>query len=226
MWGTIANTAAIAVGSLAGAALKQRIGERQQHILFQCIGLAAMGIGITNIAKNMPGSEYPVLFIVSLCCGSLLGYAWDIDRRFMAVTEKYASSKLGEGLSTAILLFCIGTLSILGPIQSAVQGDNTFLYTNATLDLISSAIFAATYGIGIMAAGAVLFCWQGFLYLLAGWLSGFLEPALMTELSMLGGFLLLASGLSILKLAAFKTMNMLPSLLVPVLWFLGKSLLM
>ena len=139
--------------------------------------------------------------------------------------SRYSSSGLGQGLSTAILLFCIGTLSILGPIQSAVNGDNTYLFTNATLDFVTSMVLASTYGIGIALAAPVLFCWQCSIYLGAGVLSGFLTQELLTEISVVGGILIASSGLSILQIKDCKTLNMLPALLGPVVWFAAKEIL-
>ena len=133
---------------------------------------------------------------------------------------RFGSSNLGEGLSTAILLFCIGTMSIVGPIESAVNGNHTYLFTNATLDFVSSIVLASTYGIGIALAAPVLFCWQGAIYMGASFLAGFLSEPLMAEISIVGGVLIATSGLSILNIKDCKTMNMLPSLLVPPLWFL------
>ena len=167
----------------------------------------------------MPKSAYPVLFIVSLALGGLLGSAIDIDKRFNNLVTKFGKSELSRGLSTAILLFCIGTLSILGPIKSAVEGDNTFLFTNATLDFVTSAVLASTYGFGIAIAAGVLFLWQGGIWLLGSFLGPFIPDALMTEISIVGGVLIACSGLSILNIKNFKTMNMLPSLIVPILWF-------
>ena len=124
-------------------------------------------------------------------------------------------------------MYCIGTLSIVGPILSAVYGDNTYLYTNATLDLVSSAIFAATYGIGMIWGALVLFLWQGGIYLVSYLLhSGDIIPeALMVEISIVGGLLLLSSGLAILNIKDCKTINMLPALLIPIIFFLIKDLL-
>ena len=107
---------------------------------------------------------------------------------------------------------------MLGPVISALKGDNTFLYTNATLDLVTSAVFASTYGIWMILAAPVLFCWQGMFYLVAKVSSTAISEALMAEL------LIVASGLSLFKLKDCNTLNMLPSLLVPILWFLVKSL--
>lgn len=134
-------------------------------------------------------------------------------------------NRLGEGLSTGILLYCIGTLSILGPIQSALYGDNTYLFTNATLDLVTSAVLASTYGIGMILAAPVLFCWQGGIYLLATLLGDFMSAELMTEISIVGGFLIASSGISILKIKDIKTLNMLPALLVPVIWVVLRGML-
>ncbi len=224
MIGTLYNTAAILIGSTAGSLLKKSIGEKQQTVLFDAMGLAAAGIGINSIVNNMPDSKYPVLFIVSLAAGCLIGNWLDIDGAFQKLVKRTGNEGLGQGLSTAILLFCIGTLSILGPIQSALYNDHTYLFTNGTLDLVTSAVLASTYGIGIALAAIVLFLWQGAIYLCAGFAEGFLSPEFMTELSIVGGFLIAASGISILKIKAFKTMNMLPALCIPAVFFLVRSL--
>ncbi len=220
MIGTIVNTATILTGSIIGSLLKKGIKEKYTKSLMNAMGLAAAGIGINSIVQNMPNSKYPVLFIVSLAVGSLLGNIIDIDKKFNSLTEKSGKSELGKGLSTAILLFCIGSLSILGPINSALNNDHTYLFTNATLDLVTSMVLASTYGIGIAIAAPVLFCWQGSIYLLAKLLGGFMSPELMTEISVIGGFLIAASGIGILEIKNLKTLNMLPALLVPPIWFI------
>jgi uncharacterized membrane protein YqgA involved in biofilm formation len=114
---------------------------------------------------------------------------------------------------------------MLGPVISALKGDNTFLYTNATLDLVTSTIFASTYGIWMILAAPILFCWQGMFYVVAKISSTAVSDALMAELLIVGGLMIVASGLSLLKLKDCKTLNMLPSLLIPILWFVMKSLL-
>ena len=189
------------------------------------MGLAASVLGINAVVGNMPDSKYPVLFILSLAFGSLLGTMADLDGKFQSLVGRFSNSNLGQGLSTGILLYCIGTLSILGPIQSALNNDHTYLFTNATLDLVTSMVLASTYGIGMAAAAVVLFCWQGAIYLSAGLLSGFISPELMTEVSIVGGVLIFSSGLSILGVKDCKALNMLPSLLIPVLWFILKPYL-
>lgn len=224
MIGTIVNTGTILAGSVIGSLVKKGIKEEYQGALFNAMGLAAAGLGINAIVQNMPKSQFPVLFIISLAIGSLLGTMLDINGRFTKLTNKFSSSNLGQGLATGILLFCIGTLSILGPMESALHGDNTYLFTNAALDFVTSMVLASTYGIGMAITAGVLFIWQGSIYLGAGLLSGFLTPELLTEISIVGGFLIASSGLSILKIKDCKALNMLPALLVPPVWFLLRGL--
>ena len=113
---------------------------------------------------------------------------------------------------------------MLGPVVSALKGDNTFLYTNATLDLVSSIVFASTYGIGMIFAAPVLFLWQGMFWLVATVSSQAVSDALMSELLIVGGLLITGSGLSLLQLKDCKTLNLLPALLVPIAWFAIKCI--
>lgn len=225
MTGTIVNTVCIIAGSALGAWLKKGIKPHWQTALYNAMGLCSLVLGIGACVKYMPKSEYPVLFIVCLAVGSLIGYSLRISERFNAMVDKRSSGRLGEGLSTGILLYCIGTLSMLGPVISALQGDNTYLFTNATLDFVTSAVLASTYGIGMIWAAPVLFCWQGMFYLIAKISSTAISDALIAELSIVGGILIMASGLSILQIKDCKTLNMLPSLLIPVIFFIVKSLI-
>lgn len=224
MLGTIVNTCTIAVGSIVGSLLKKGINEKYQTVLFDACGLAACGIGINSVVSNMGKSTYPVLFIVSLVIGSLIGTKLNLDEKFNNLVNKRSSGNLGQGLSAGIMLFCIGTLSIMGPVMSALHGDNTFLFTNATLDLVTSMVLASTYGIGMILSAPVLFCWQGSIYLLTKFVSeSFISQELVCELCLVGGFLIACTGLSILNIKKFKTLNMLPSLLVPIIFIIVKN---
>lgn len=225
MLGTIVNTGAIIVGSTCGSLLKKGINEKYQTVLYDACGLAACGIGINSVVGNMGKSNYPVLFIVSLVIGSLLGTALGLDDKFNNVVNSRSKGNLGQGLSAAIMLFCIGTLSIMGPVMSALHGDNTFLFTNATLDCVTSTVLASTYGIGIILAAPVLFCWQGAIYALTRFVSeSFISNELVSELCLVGGFLIACTGISILGIKKFKTLNMLPSLLIPIIFITVKNL--
>ena len=216
MIGTIANTSTILIGSIVGSTLKKGIGEKYKTVMMDAMGLAATGLGINSIVQAMPESRYHVLFIVSLALGGLIGTRLDLASAFDRVVSKISKgSNLAQGLSTAILLFCAGTLSILGPMQSALQGDNTFLFTNAILDGITSIVLSSTFGVGVAISAGVLFCWQGSIYMLARVIEPFITDPLMTEISLVGGILILSSGLGILNIKQIKTLNLLPALLVP-----------
>lgn len=226
MIGTIVNAATILTGSFIGSFVSKGISEKYKNALFNSLGLATVALGANAVVSNMPKSQYPVLFIASFAAGTLLGTWLDIDARFHKLLEKAkGGSRLAEGLSTAILLFCIGTLSILGPVESRLNDNHTYLFTNATLDLVASTILSSAYGFGIALAAPVLFLWQGSIYLLAGVIAPYMTPPLMAEISLLGGVFLLSSGFGILKLLDSKTLNMLPALLVPPVWFALMKLL-
>lgn len=228
MIGTIVNVCTICAGSLIGSVLKKGMKEKYQNVLFTTMGLAATALGINAVVSHMSGSKYPVLFIISLALGGIIGTVLNLDVRFQSLVSKFSKSNLGEGLSTAILLFCIGTLSILGPVMSALYGDHTYLFTNATLDLVTSMVLASSYGIGIIFAAPVLFCWQGMFYVAAKYLctaffTGDALTDLITELSIVGGILIAASGIGILKIKDCKTLNLLPALLVPIVFLAVKT---
>ena len=231
MIGTIVNTATIIVGGIIGAMLHRGIKEKYKEVLYTALGLASLAIGLNATISHFSQSEYPVLFIVSLAIGGVVGTALDIDGRFKRLVDKFSKQRetrrdrLADGLATAILLYCIGPLSMLGPVFSALKGDHTFLFTNATLDFVSSMVFASTYGIGMILAAPVLFCWQGMFWLVARLSATAISDALMAELLIVGGLLITGSGLSLLRLKDCRTLNLLPALLVPVIWFLIRSVI-
>ena len=225
MIGTITNCCTILTGSFIGSRLKNGLPDKFKSTMMTCMGLAATVLGINSVANNMPNSTAPVLFIISLAIGGLIGQWIDIDSKFQKLTNRFGKEGLAQGLSTAVLLFCIGTLSILGPIESALNNNYTYLFTNATLDLVTSMVLAATFGFGIALSAIVLFCWQGSIYLLAGIIAPYVTPELMCEISIIGGILIFSSGLSILEIKKINTINLLPALIVPPIFFVVKSLI-
>lgn len=223
MVGTIVNTLCIVAGSCIGSVAKRAIRPQYQGALYNAMGLAALVLGINAVVTHLPDSQYPVLFIVSLAIGALAGTVLDLAGKFNRVMKRFSKSNLAEGLSTGILLYCVGTLSMVGPIMSALYGDNTYLYTNATLDLVTSMVLASTYGIGMALAAPVLFLSQGSIYLLTTMAGNVISDELMCEVSIVGGVLIASSGLAILQIKDCKTLNMLPALLVPPVFFIIKS---
>ena len=228
MIGTIVNAGTIILGGIIGSLLHRGIKDKYKEVLYTGLGLASLAIGLNATISHFSQSEYPVLFIISLAVGGVVGTALDIDGHFKRLVDKFSkqgdkSNRLADGLATAILLYCIGPLSMLGPVISALKGDHTFLFTNATLDFVSSMVFASTYGIGMILAAPVLFCWQGMFWLVAHLSASAISDALMAELLIVGGLLITGSGLSLLQLKDCRTLNLLPSLLVPVIWFVIRS---
>lgn len=158
MIGTIVNVIAIVAGSVIGGTLKRVMSERVSSTLFTAMGVAAMVLGINSAVQNMSNSSYPVLFIASLAIGGAIGSSLRLGERMGNATSRRGGKELGQGLVTGCLLFCVGTLSILGPpVQSALYGDATFLFTNAMLDFVTSMVLASTYGVGMCLAAVVLF---------------------------------------------------------------------
>lgn len=229
MIGTIVNTCTIVAGTLIGVALHKGIKEKYKNVLYDSLGLACFAIGLNAVVTNLPKSQYPVLFIAAMAIGSVVGVALDIDGRFHRLVERKSKSdrsgnasgaRLADGLATATLVYCIGPLSMLGPVISALQGDHTFLFTNATLDLVTATIFGSTYGVGMLLAAPVLFLWQGMFYCVALLSSTAVSEALMAELLIVGGLLITGSGLSLLRIKDCHVLNMLPALAIPPLWYL------
>jgi len=229
MIGTIVNTCTIIAGTLVGVALHKGIKERYKTALYDALGLACFAIGLNAVVTNLPKSQYPVLFIAAMAIGSVAGVALDIDGRFKRLVNSRKKTgddtaapvgNLADGLATATLVYCIGPLSMLGPVISALQGDNTFLFTNASLDLVTATVFGSTYGIGMLLAAPVLFLWQGLFYGVAMLSSTAVSESLMAELLIVGGLLITGSGLSLLRIRDCHVLNMLPALLVPPLWYL------
>ena len=223
MLGTIVNTSCIIAGSLIGSLARKAIKPEYRDALYNAMGLAALLLGTGAFITNISKSQYPVLFIASLAIGSLTGTVLKISDRFNGLVSRYSRSRLAEGLSTGILLYCIGTLSMVGSVMSALYGDNTYLFTNAMLDLVTSTVLASTYGIGMILAAPVLFLFQGSIYLVTSLAGDVISDSLMCEISIVGGVLIASSGLSILGIKDCKTLNMLPALLVPILFYLLKS---
>lgn len=219
MIGTIVNAIAIIIGSLVGGFFKRLMNENLNNRLLETMGLAAFGIGINSVVQNMPDSNYPVLFIASLALGCVAGTLLKIDERVGKLTSsKGNDSNVATGIITGCLIFCVGTLSILGPVQAALYGDHTFLFTNATLDLVTSMVLASAYGVGMIVCAAVLVIWQGSIYALTLLAGNVLTDNMMTELSIVGGFLIAMTGLNIMGVKKFKTLDYLPALLIPLIW--------
>ena len=123
MLGTIVNTACIIAGTVIGTLFKKGLGEKYRTVLFHAMGLASLALGANSFVQNMPKSEFPVLFILSLALGGVAGTALDLDGRVKRLLARRGGESFANGLISACLLYCIGTFSIVGPVLSALQGD-------------------------------------------------------------------------------------------------------
>ena len=219
MIGTIFNVIMIIIGSTIGSLFNKGIKKEYHDVLMTAMGLVAFAIGVNAIVQYMPESKFPVLFILSLALGGVIGQMLNLEDKFNNAVSKYSKGDLAQGLSTAILLYCIGTLSILGPVEAAVNQNYTYLITNGILDGITSIVLASTFGFGIVLSAVAVFLWQGSIYMFALFMESSINVDILNEVNIIGGILILMAGLGILNIKSFKTMNYLPALLVVPLMY-------
>lgn len=225
MFAILINVLAVLAGSAIGALAKKGIREKYFTVLNTAMGLAALVLGVNVAMQNMQKSEYPVLFIISLALGGLFGTLLRLDQRMERATAKVAGSHLSEGITTAVLLCCVGTMAMMGPVMSALYGDDTYLYTLAMLNLVTMIVIASSYGFGTAITAVFVLLWLSFFYGIAKVSQSFISEELIRECSIVGGVLIAASGLGVLHIKDCKTINLLPALLMPMLFFLGMRLL-
>ena len=226
MFAITINALAVIVGSAIGALARKGIREKYFIVLNTAMGLAALVLGINVAMANMQKTEYPVLFIFCLSLGGLVGTFLRLDQRMEKAMDRLShGSNLSEGITTAVLLCCVGTLAIMGPVNSALYGDDTFLMTLATMNLVTMIVIASTYGFGTALTAVFVFAWMSAVYGVAKVSRSFISEELIVEISIVGGVLIAASGLGLLRIKDCKTINLLPALLMPPLFFLFKRLL-
>jgi len=218
MIGTLVNVATVIVGSLTGIVFKSRLPERFIKIFFQVIGLFTLYLGFSMALK----STHVLQMVFSLIIGAVIGESLHLDRgleKFAAVIKKRFKStneRFSDGLLTAFLLYCMGSLTILGAIQEGMTGDAHLLFIKSLMDGVSSIALASGLGIGVLFSAVPLLIFQGGITLLAMWLGDFFPAVMITELSAVGGILLLGLGIDILGIKKIKVINMLPALVVIV----------
>ena len=216
MLGNIINVAAILLGCLVGKLFGSKLNENYREAAIKAGGLSMLLLGMQ---MALTGNRF-ILILLSLVIGSIIGEIVDIDgamERFgKKVENRFASGSDGfsKGFVYATLLFCIGPMSIMGSIAGALRDDHGILITKAVLDGIFSAILTVTMGIGVLGSAITTGVYQGVIVLAAQWVDQYLTEAIITEMTATGGLLILAIGLNMLKIKAFKTANMLPALLL------------
>lgn len=230
MLAVIVNTVVVLVGGLLGILLKGCLKEHHTKTIVAALGLCTVVIGI------MGAIETSNILIVILClvAGTALGEWLKIERQLDRAgdwlkrrTAKEGNSRFTEGFVTASLLFCVGSMSIMGSFDAGLRGDNSTIFAKSALDGIMAVTFGATMGLGVLFSAVTIFVYQGLLTLLAGLIEPLLSLQSITEMSAVGGIMLMATGLNVLGLGKerLRVGNMLPSLLLPPLWFALHTLL-
>ena len=218
MEGTIINAAAVIIGSSIGLLIHSKLPKKIISISFQGIGLFTLFLGVTMASKT---NDY-LIMIFSIVIGSIIGELLAIDKginkfsNWLKSKVKSNNAKFSEGFVTSFLLFCMGSMTILGAIEEGLGNEPNLLLAKSLLDGFSSVALAASMGIGVLFSAIPLLLFQGGLTLFAGALEGFLTEAMINELTAVGGLLLIGLGINILEIKTLKITNMLPALIIAV----------
>lgn len=220
--GAIVNSIVVVIGSLLGLLMGKRIPERINKALMQGVGLVVLSIGITGVLQG----ENSMVMILSMVFGILIGEGIDINGyvdRFVAwlslkFQKEGAQSTFSQGFLSASMLFCIGSMAIVGSLESGLIGDNSTLYTKSVLDGVSSILLTSTLGIGVAFSSIPLLFYQGGLILFAQFLAPLLHDAMIIEITTIGSLLLIGMGLNLLEITEIKIMNFVPAVFLPIVF--------
>lgn len=222
--GTLVNTGTVIAGSLIGMLLGNILPERLRDTVMKGLGLCTMFIGITGM---MDGSN-ALVTIISVAAGAAIGELCDLDGRLNRFAEglekkfqkrKGGGPSLAEGFVTASLVFCVGTMTIVGALNDGLTGNHEMLFTKATLDFVSSTIFASSLGIGVLMAAAAVLVIEGGIACLASLVAPLLQQnaATIPEMTVVGSVLIVGLGLNLIGVSKLKVMNYVPAVFLPIL---------
>ena len=225
MIAAVVNAVVVVLGGLLGLLLGGRLKEEHTKTIVNALGICVMVIGVTSSITT----TNIIVVIMCLVVGSVIGEALKIEHRLdvlgdwlkSTVAKNGTAGRFTEGFVTASLLFCVGSMAIMGSFDAGLRGDYSTIFAKSALDGVMAVTFAATMGVGVLFSGGAVLIYQGALTLLAGLVEPFLSAAVVTEMSAVGGVMLIATGINILGLSKerIKVGNMLPALFLPVLWF-------
>lgn len=219
MIGTLINVLAVAVGSLIGLMVNKKLPERYIQIVFQALGLFTLFIGFFMASK----AQQLLYLVFSLVLGGITGELFKLDNlldRFSLYLKSKIKSRherFSEGLVTAFLLFCMGSMTILGSFEEGLGNKPTLLFTKSVMDGFAAIALTAALGIGVLFSIVPLFLYQGALTLFAGYLGQYFSETIINELTATGGVLLIGLGLNILDIKKIKVLNLLPALIYIVI---------
>ncbi|ABP66153.1 protein of unknown function DUF554 [Caldicellulosiruptor saccharolyticus DSM 8903] len=241
--GTIVNAAAVIVGSILGLVLKFGIPERFKSTIMQAISLSVIFIGISGVLQGIfkvlnsgrIDRQYIMLMIFSLVIGGFVGEILKIEdfldrlgekiKKAVSKVIKSENSTFTEGFVTASLVFCVGAMAIVGSLEDGLNRNFSILFAKSILDGVTSIIFSATLGIGVMFSSVAVLIYQGSITLLAGLIKPFLTDTVVLQMSMVGSVLIFAIGLNMLGVSKIKVGNLLPAIFVPALWYVVNLLI-
>lgn len=222
MLGTIVNAAAIVAGSLTGMLLRGGIPEKVNDTIMKGIGLCVLLIGISSALKV----DNTIVIIFSMVIGGIAGELIDIDKKLNNLGDRVEArlkgkgGKVSEGFVTATLVYCIGAMAIVGSLESGITGNHQTLFAKSVLDGISSIVFASSFGIGVALSSISVFIYQGIITLAASALQGVLVESVINNMTAAGGLMIFAIGLNMLGITKIKVANLLPGIIIPVLYYM------
>ena len=224
MLATIINVVLILIGSAMGLLFKNLISDRLMAIITHALGLCVLGVGISN----MIGTQNMLCVIVCMVIGTVIGHAVDIERRLEGAGELLrrrlvkgeSNSRFTEGFVNAALLFCVGAMAITDSIEAGLNHNYEIIVSKGVIAGVTSISFAATMGVGVAFSTIPLFIYQGAITLLAGWVGPYLPEAVITEMTAVGGTLIVAIAINMLELGKtkIKVGNMLPAMFLPIVY--------
>ncbi len=218
--GTLVNAALIAIGAIMGRFL-QNIPEKVKETVMIGIGLAVIAMGLQMTLK----SEQFLIVILSIVIGAVLGEWIDLEK-YLNRLGNWIESKMkpkegtsiSQGFVTATLIFCVGSMAILGALDSGIRNDHTLLITKGILDGFTSIILASTLGIGVLFSAIPIILYQGLIAILATqinmWVPGELMDMFINEMTATGGLMIVTIGLNVMGLTKIRTANLLPGIIV------------
>ena len=228
MVAVLVNVLAILIGGAIGLVFKKGFNEKILKIILQGIGLAVIIIGISSAIKT----ESLLLLVISLVLGGIIGGLLKIednlDKLGSSIEKKFSKGGNGgfaEGFVMASLVYCVGAMAIVGSIEAGVSGSYETLYIKAILDGISAIVFTATLGYGVLFSGISVLIYQGSIVLLGVQLEPFLTDELINEISAVGGVLIMGIGISMLEIKKIHVGDLLPAVLVPIMWYIILSII-
>lgn len=226
MIGTIVNSAAIVLGGLIGSLFGEKIGERYTEPLLTAMAFVVAIIGI----QGAIGTSSILIVVICMVIGLVVGIALRLDDRINGLGDKIkdrlAGTKICKGqfsdaIVTSSLIFCVGSMAILGAIQAGLNKDYSTLFAKAVIDGVSAIAFSAALGPGVILSAIPVFIIQGAITLLAGVAEPYLTSEIITEMSAVGGPVFLAMSVNMLELRQerIKIGDMIPAILMPIVYF-------